>query len=73
MDDPENPRIMEDLIRALGGEPVVWAATQRMLRRLCGAGERAFRPQEEREGAAATPQVCTARNLIVTACPLCQL
>ena len=26
MDDPENPRIMEDLIRALGGEPVVWAA-----------------------------------------------
>ena len=25
MDDPENPKIIEDLIRALGGEPVIYA------------------------------------------------
>ncbi|MBO5671162.1 MAG: CoB--CoM heterodisulfide reductase iron-sulfur subunit B family protein, partial [Clostridia bacterium] len=25
MDDPENPRIMEDLFTALGAEPIIWA------------------------------------------------
>lgn len=33
-DDPENPTIMEDFIRALGAEPVVYL-TERVLRRLC--------------------------------------
>ena len=51
MDDPENPQIMEDFIRALGAEPVVWSDTQRMLRRLYRAGERRIRAQKEPQGA----------------------
>ena len=33
-DDPENPKIIEDFIRAIGAEPVVYAYAQRVLRRL---------------------------------------
>ncbi len=70
MDDPENPKIMEDFIRAIGGEPVIWA----MRNECCGsyitledkaqAEKRAtiIAGNAERQGA----------DIIVTACPLCQ-
>ena len=38
MDNPENPTILEDFIRAIGAAPVVSALPQRVLRRVCGAG-----------------------------------
>ena len=69
MDDPENPRIMEDFIRALGAEPVRYAYRNEC----CGA----YVALEDRE--AASNQVDRALNSaiaagaqeLVTACPLC--
>lgn len=37
-DNPENPTILEDFIRAIGAEPGGFRAAQRVLRRVCGAG-----------------------------------
>ncbi|MFR8333002.1 MAG: hypothetical protein ACLU9S_12115 [Oscillospiraceae bacterium] len=39
MDDPENPRILEDFLRALGAEPVIYAMRNGSLRRLRDPGE----------------------------------
>ena len=70
MDDPENPRIMEDLIRALGGEPVVWAARNEC----CGGyvaleNEPSARKKSEKVLGDAQSH---GADLIVTACPLCR-
>ena len=69
MDDPENPTIMEDMIKALGAEPVVYA-----YRNECCGGYIAL---EDKESAKAKSQkvVLNAKgkgaDVIVTACPLC--
>ena len=68
-DDPENPRIMEDFIRAIGAEPVVYA-----LRNECCGGYCAIENQDY-----CTKQVDkimdNAKNrgaeMLITACPLC--
>lgn len=68
-DDPENPKIIEDFIRALGAEPVRYAYRNEC----CGA----YVALEDRE--AASNQVDRALNSaiaagaqeLVTACPLC--
>ena len=70
MDDPENPHIMEDLIRALGGEPVVWAARNEC----CGGyvaleNEPSARKKSEKVLGDAQSH---GADLIVTACPLCR-
>ena len=70
MDDPENPKIMEDFIRAIGAEPVYYA-----YRNECCGGYIAMECRESAkkksnrvtENAAA----CGAEK-IVTACPLCR-
>ncbi len=69
MDDPENPSIMEDLMKALGATPVRYA----MRNECCGAyvtmespelaGSRSLRVIENAKAAGA--------EMIVTACPLC--
>lgn len=70
MDNPENPTIMEDLIRALGAEPVVSP-----YRNECCGGYMAI---EDRESAAKKSRTVSdsAKNhgadMIVTACPLCK-
>lgn len=69
MDNPENPKIMEDLITALGGEPVIYP----MRNECCGAyvtledknlvakkSGKVLESAEENEA-----------EIIVTACPLC--
>ena len=68
-DDPENPTILEDFIRAIGAEPVVWARRNEC----CGGytvveGKEFARKQVDKlmENAKA----CGAAELI-TACPLC--
>ena len=38
MDNPENPKIMEDFIRAIGAEPVIYPHAKRMLRRIYDPG-----------------------------------
>ena len=68
-DDPENPKIIEDFIRALGAEPVRYAYRNEC----CGA----YVALDDRE--AASNQVDRALNSaiaagaqeLVTACPLC--
>ena len=68
-DDPENPTIMEDFIRALGAEPVTYA----MRNECCGgyttlesAGYAAKQAQKVLDDAA-----CHGAELLITACPLC--
>ena len=69
MDDPENPTIMEDMIRALGGEPVIYAN-----RNECCGGYMAI---EDKASASEKSKKITANassqgaEIIVTACPLC--
>ena len=68
-DDPENPSIMEDFLRALGAEPVTYA----MRNECCGgyttlenAGYAAKQAQKVLDDAA-----CHGAELLITACPLC--
>lgn len=69
MDDAENPRILEDFIRAIGAEPVVYA----MRNECCGG----YVTMEDRGFAEkkATAIVENAKNQgadsLITACPLC--
>ena len=68
-DDPENPSIMEDFIRAIGAEPVIYA----MRNECCGG----YTTMENNTYAAKQAQkvVDNAKNcgaeLLITACPLC--
>ncbi len=68
-DDPENPTIMEDFIRALGAEPVIYA----MRNECCGG----YTTLENRDfaGKQAQKVMDNARNcgaeMLITACPLC--
>ncbi len=70
MDDVENPTIMEDLIRALGAEPVIYAYRNEC----CGA----YITLESKDLAKAkSNKVCDnaigkGAEQIVTACPLCK-
>lgn len=69
MDDPEDPAIMEELIRAIGGESVIWA----MRNECCGgytaledksaALKKSDRIMENAESRGA--------EALITACPLC--
>ncbi len=68
-DDPENPRILEDFIRAIGAEPVVYAQ-----RNECCGG---YMTVENRSYAAKQAQkiaddaAAQGAELLITACPLC--
>ena len=70
MDDVENPTIMEDFIRALGAEPVIYA-----YRNECCGG---YITLESKDLAKAKSQKVSANakdkgaEAIVTACPLCK-
>lgn len=68
-DDPENPHIIEDFIRAIGAEPVVYA----MRNECCGG----YMMAKNKELAAKSAKEvldnakeCGAK-MLVTACPLC--
>ncbi len=70
MDDPENPSIMEDLIRALGGEPVIYPA-----RNECCGGYIALENQDSAKARSAKvtdSAINHGADIIVTACPLCR-
>lgn len=70
MDDPENPTIMEDLVRALGAEAVVWARRNEC----CGAYVSVESPEAARKNALAIIENARASGaeMIITACPLCK-
>ena len=70
MDDPENPTIMEDLVRALGAEAVVWARRNEC----CGAYVSVESLEAARKNALAIIENAKASGaeMIITACPLCK-
>ena len=70
MDDPENPTIIEDLIRALGAEAIVYARRNEC----CGAYVSVENPGAAKKNAKAIIENARAMGaeMIITACPLCK-
>ena len=70
MDDPENPKILEDLIRALGGEPVIYARRNEC----CGGYVSAESPALAKKNSNKIMDNAEAAGaeILVTACPLCK-
>jgi heterodisulfide reductase subunit B len=70
MDDVENPRIIEDLIRALGAEPVIYASRNEC----CGGYVALDSPDSAAKQSKKVLDGATAAgaDIIVTACPLCR-
>ena len=70
MDDPENPQIMEDFIRAIGGEPVIYP-----YRNECCGGYITLEDAElakKKSSMVSDSAVKAGAECIVTACPLCK-
>ncbi|MBR3839466.1 MAG: CoB--CoM heterodisulfide reductase iron-sulfur subunit B family protein [Clostridia bacterium] len=69
-DDPENPTIMEDLIRALGAEPVIYSERNEC----CGGYITLENPEFSalRSHKVTESAYNSGADLIVTACPLCK-
>ena len=70
MDDPENPTIMEDFIRALGAEAVVYARRNEC----CGGYISTESPELAKKNSNAVIENAKAQGaeMIITACPLCR-
>ena len=70
LDDPENPTVMENMIRALGAEPVIWANRNEC----CGGYVVLEDPQSAQKKSAAVVKNAVAQgaDMIITACPLCK-
>ena len=70
MDDPENPTIMEDLIRALGAEAIVYARRNEC----CGGYISVESPDSAKRNSNAIIENAKAAGaeMIITACPLCK-
>lgn len=69
-DDPENPQIMEDFIRAIGAEPVYYA-----YRNECCGGYIALESPELARQKSQRVAACAQghhADMMVTACPLCR-
>jgi len=69
MDDPENPKIMEDFIRAIGGEPVIYP-----YRNECCGGYVALEDKDmakRKSGEVLNSATGFGADLLITACPLC--
>lgn len=70
MDDPENPRILEDFIRALGAEPVYYG----MRNECCGGYVSVESPElaANKSRSVADSAAANGAELMITACPLCR-
>ncbi|MBE6692992.1 MAG: disulfide reductase [Ruminococcaceae bacterium] len=70
MDDPENPSIIEDLIRAMGAEPVIYPYRNEC----CGGYVRMESPEfaDKKSNTVSTSAKNAGADVIVTACPLCK-
>ncbi len=70
MDDPENPRIIEDFIKALGAEPVIYA----MRNECCGGYISVESPELAKKKCDAVVRNAEDKGaeMIITACPLCK-
>ena len=68
-DDPENPKIMEDFIRAIGGEPVIYP-----YRNECCGGYISLKEKEMSENMCKKITDSAegfGADMMITACPLC--
>ena len=70
MDDPENPSIIEDFIRAIGAEPVVYARRNEC----CGGYIAMESPELAKKKSMSVVDNAKAQGaeMLVTACPLCR-
>ncbi|MBQ4102823.1 MAG: CoB--CoM heterodisulfide reductase iron-sulfur subunit B family protein [Oscillospiraceae bacterium] len=70
MDDPENPSIMEDLVRAIGAEPVVFAQRNEC----CGGYVTMEDPAlaVKKSSKVMNSAENNGADLMITACPLCR-
>ena len=70
MDDPENPTIMEDLVKALGATPVVFANRNEC----CGGYVSMENPAlaAKKSNAVVENAKAMGADMIITACPLCR-
>lgn len=70
MDDPENPTIMEDFIKALGADAVVYAKRNEC----CGGYISVESPESAKRNSNAIIENAKAAGaeMIITACPLCK-
>ena len=70
MDDPENPTIMEDFIRALGADAVVYS----MRNECCGGYVSVESPDlaKNKSNAVVNNAKAQGAEMIITACPLCK-
>ena len=70
MDDPENPTIMEDFLKALGATPVVYA----MRNECCGGYVSVESPElaKAKSNAVVSNAKAQGAEMIITACPLCK-
>jgi heterodisulfide reductase subunit B len=70
MDDPENPQIMEDMIRAMGAEPVIYAKRNEC----CGGYITMEDPAQAKKNSdsVVANAIAAGAEMIITACPLCR-
>ncbi len=70
MDDPENPGIMENFIKALGAEPVIYAKRNEC----CGGYVSVESPELAKKNSNSVVANAKAQGaeMIITACPLCK-
>ncbi len=68
-DDPENPRILEDFIRAIGAEPVYYAQRNECCGGYCTVNNKDFAAR--RASVIAENAKTAGAELLITACPLC--
>ena len=70
MDDPENPSIMEDFIKALGADPVIFAKRNEC----CGGYVSVESPELAKKNSNSVVQNAKTQGaeMIITACPLCK-
>ena len=70
MDDPENPSIMEDFIKALGAEPVIYAKRNEC----CGGYVSIESPELAKKSSNSVVENAKSQGaeMIITACPLCK-
>ena len=69
MDDVENPTIMEDFLRAIGADPVIYA-----MRNECCGGYVTLEDKnlaKKKSAAVLENAAANGAEMVVTACPLC--
>ncbi len=69
-DSPENPTILEDFIRAIGAEPVIYPDRNSCCGAYCTLEDKAA--TDKKSGKILSSAASFGADTIVTACPLCQ-